>query len=119
MGGLPPNVSTRGDAPPSRSQAAREAGLSTDQRKTALRVARLPEKEFEDAIESDDPVTLTELAERGTVKKSPFDLGDRNPQDFKAATEAGGELRRLAEQEGDSCEQTNRAGDRPLPLPLT
>jgi hypothetical protein len=38
-------------------------------------VANIPEEEFEDAIESDDPVTLTALAERGTVKKSPFRRG--------------------------------------------
>jgi hypothetical protein len=37
----------RGGAPPSRTQAARDAGLSDDQRKTALRVATIPGQELE------------------------------------------------------------------------
>jgi hypothetical protein len=39
--------SGRGDAPPSRSQAARDAGLSRDQKRTALRVANVPAGERE------------------------------------------------------------------------
>jgi len=76
------NQNIRGDTSPkvTRTSAARDAGLSDDQRKTALRVANIPEEEFEEAVESDDPPTLTELAERGTIKKSPFDIGDRDPQ---------------------------------------
>ena len=60
-----------GEAPPryTRTQAARDAGLSDDQRKTALRMASIPERDFEEAIESEDLPTMTELAERGTVKK--------------------------------------------------
>jgi hypothetical protein len=50
-----------------RSQAAREAGLSTDQRNTALRVASIPPAEFEAAVESDKPPTVTELAEHAEV----------------------------------------------------
>jgi hypothetical protein len=38
-----------------RTQAARDAGLSDDQRKTALRVANVPEAVFEKAVESDNP----------------------------------------------------------------
>ena len=46
-----------GVAPPpiSRSQAVRDAGLSVDQRKTAIRVARIPKPEFEQAVESERP----------------------------------------------------------------
>ena len=51
--GAPPHVS--------RSQAARDAGLSKDQKVSALRVARIPESEFEAAVESDDPPTVTRL----------------------------------------------------------
>jgi hypothetical protein len=50
-----------------RSEMAEEAGLSERQRKTALRVAAIPEEEFEAAIESDNPLTLTQLAEIGTA----------------------------------------------------
>jgi hypothetical protein len=48
-----------------RSEAARDAGLSEHQRKSALRVASLPEKEFDAAIEATAPATVTALAERG------------------------------------------------------
>jgi len=39
--------------------------MSEDQRKTALRVANIPEDEFEAAVESDNPPTMTDLARRG------------------------------------------------------
>jgi hypothetical protein len=38
---------------------ARDAGLSTDQKNTALRVASIPPEEFEAAVESDKPPTET------------------------------------------------------------
>jgi hypothetical protein len=49
----------------SRTQAARDAGLSEHQQKTAIRVSRIPDDEFQEAIESDNPPTITALAERG------------------------------------------------------
>ncbi len=53
---------------------------------TAIRVANVPEPEFEQAIESEHPPTVTELAERGK-KPAAFDmLKGRDPKDFKAAT---------------------------------
>jgi hypothetical protein len=59
-----------GDLPPlTRTQAAENAGLSEHQRKTALRIAGLSREEFESAIESFSPPTITELAERGTARK--------------------------------------------------
>lgn len=54
----PPSISPR-------QEAARSAGLSPDQAKQAVRVANVPEEEFEADVESDDPPTVTELAERG------------------------------------------------------
>jgi hypothetical protein len=42
----------------SRKQAAADAGLSERQRVTALRVASIPEDEFEELVESDDPPTI-------------------------------------------------------------
>jgi hypothetical protein len=50
-----------------RKQAATDAGLSEHRRKTAIRVSRVPDPEFEGAVEADDPATVTSLAQRGTV----------------------------------------------------
>jgi len=61
QGGRPVNG---GGAPTvSRRQAAKAAGLSKDQQVTATRVARIPRDEFEAAVESDDPPTVTRLLE--------------------------------------------------------
>lgn len=64
-----------------RTQAADEAGLSERQRKTALRVADVPEPEFTSLVESDAPPTVTKLAEIGT-KKQLVDLKGRDPKEF-------------------------------------
>lgn len=52
-----------------RRAAAASVGLSERQQKTAQQVARIPEPIFEAAIESEDPPTITELAERGKQKR--------------------------------------------------
>ncbi len=82
-----------------REMAAADAGLSEHQRKTALRVASIPEQEFHDAVEAEIPPTVTQLAERGKqVKPKPaVELNGIPPADFARATEAGGTLRRFAE----------------------
>ncbi len=58
----------RGSCPPrlTQRQAASDAGLSKDQEKTAVRVAKVPDDQFEAAVEGDEPMTVdatTELAE--------------------------------------------------------
>jgi hypothetical protein len=53
---------------PSQRAAAAAAGMSERQQVTAVRVASIPAEEFEAAIESVKPPTVTALAERG--KKS-------------------------------------------------
>jgi hypothetical protein len=58
-----------GDAP-TITRAAKQAGLSRDQRVAALRVANVPADDFEDAVEADEPATVTELAERGGYPRS-------------------------------------------------
>jgi len=78
----------------SRNKAAREAGLSHRQQHTALRVARVNGEEFEDAVESEDPPTVTALAERGKKAAPKFDLHGRDPSQFAWATEALGWIRR-------------------------
>lgn len=80
-----------------RDRAAKEAGLSKGQRKQAQRVAAYSEADpngYEQAIESDNPATITELARRGTRKKPKtlFDLGGRSVKDFQAATALMGAL---------------------------
>lgn len=55
----------------SRKAAASDAGLSEHQRKQALRVANVPEPDFERAIESDTPPTVTALAARGVAHAEP------------------------------------------------
>ena len=41
----------------SRSSAARDAGMSDRQRVTALRVANIPEEQFNEAVEGENPPT--------------------------------------------------------------
>lgn len=58
-----------GDGPSSRSEAARNAGLSARQQKQAQRLASIPADDFEEMVESG--ATVTELADAGTMKKAP------------------------------------------------
>jgi hypothetical protein len=78
-----------------RIAVAEAAGLSERQRKTALRVASVPQEDFDRQVESDDPPTVTQLAEQG--KKSLVDLGTTRPKDFARATQALAQLRRFVE----------------------
>lgn len=80
----------------SQMQAAQNAGMSQRQKETAVRVANVPEADFEGAIESDDPPTVTALAEQGTNHRA-IDLKGRDPGDFRAATIYLGLMRRLRE----------------------
>jgi len=82
-----------------RSQAATDAGLTERQRKTALRVANLSADEFNAQVESDNPPTVTQLAELGKQSRPQplVDLGGIDPKDYARATEAQGTLRRFAE----------------------
>jgi hypothetical protein len=88
-----------GDTRLTRAQAAEDAGLSKRQKDTALRVASVPAEEFEEAIESDKPPTVTELAERGkqSQPKPLVDLEGRDREEFAASTRAQGAINRLVE----------------------
>lgn len=79
----------------SQREAAASAGLSEHQQLQAVRVANVPEPEFNAAVESDEPPTITKLAEQG--KKKLVDLGDSSPTDFAMATRALAQLKRFAE----------------------
>jgi hypothetical protein len=77
-----------------RAQAARAAGMSPRQQKTALQVASIPKAEFEAAVESENPPTVTELARRGT---KPSDTPAATPR--WVAREAAGRLRKAVDLE--------------------
>ena len=67
-----------GDAQ-SREEIAERSGISERQRKTAVRVANLPEEKFEAAIERPKPATVTQLAEMGRqIRAVPEDSFRRN-----------------------------------------
>lgn len=86
-----------------RAQAAKDAGLSNRQFKDAVRVAKVPATEFEEAIESDAPPSIEELAERGTKKKpAPLvDLQGVDPEDFNRSLHISAAINSLADQLAD------------------
>lgn len=97
-----------GGAPTSsQRQMASGAGFSKDQQVTAVRVANVPEDEFEESVASSRPPTVTALAERGTkVRPRPLvDIGDRDPEDFAVSTQGQGQLAHFAE----FCRETDAA----------
>lgn len=75
----------------SRADAAREAGMSKHQQMQAVRVANVPEDDFEEQVESPNPPTLSQLASQGTQKRQPepprpiIDLKGRDPREFNRA----------------------------------
>ena len=79
---------------PTRSEAATDAGLSPHQKKQAVRTANVPDDEFEQAVESEKPPTVTKLAEQGTKKRNIVDLGDRDPNTFNKAIHFVGMIER-------------------------
>jgi hypothetical protein len=72
-------------------QAAKAAGMSKDQQVAAVRVANVPDEEFEAAVEREHPATVTELAEMGKTARPKRDV----PPKFQEATYILGVLRPL------------------------
>ena len=97
-GGRPPSKNGKGGetgtprGTGSQKQAAKSAGMSKKQEVRARRVAVIPDDQFEEMIESDDPPSVTALAEAG--KKA---LTSPKPEGFKEATSFIGALRELDE----------------------
>jgi len=83
------------DGTVTRSQVAEQAGLSERQKVTALRVANIPAKDFEAAVESDSPPSLSALAQRGTLPR-PATFPDLLPADPAAKAAAHDRLRDFA-----------------------
>lgn len=88
-----------GAHPGSRGEAAEEAGISPHQAKQAIRVANVPEEEFDTQIESDNPPTITKLADQGKKPrtKTLIDLGGRDHSTFNGILHFVGDLRRAAD----------------------
>lgn len=84
--------------PPSKRQAAAGAGLSEKQQARAVAVANVPQEEFDAAVDSDSPPTVTELSKQGVHPREV--VGDSPPESFSAATDLIGAINRLA----DFCE---------------
>ena len=72
------------DTPINRKEAAREAGMSERQKVTALRVANVPEPVFHQAVESETPPTVTQLAEIGKQSKPTPPLTSSLPTSIAA-----------------------------------
>jgi len=89
-----------------RSTAGREAGLSEHQVKQGLRVASIPADEFEAAVESENPPTVTDLAARGTVSRPVAPTPAPTPADPREVAEATTLLRQFAA----FCNTTDAAG---------
>lgn len=75
---------------PSQKSVAAEAGISKHQLRQAVSVATVPADQFEAAIESDKPPTVTALAEMGKQSR-PL------PEGFTQATHLIGAVKRFAE----------------------
>lgn len=72
-------------SPSSQREAARNAGLSEYQQKTAVRVAAVPDEAFDALVESETPPTVTKLADMGRKPRPIIDLKGRDPDDFNKA----------------------------------
>lgn len=104
-----------GDHTFSRSEAAREVGLSKHQQVQATRVANVPEETFNELVEAEKPATITQLAEAGrkpATKSSPkpesqtlVDLGGRTHKEYNTALHFIGDVetyaRELSERDVD------------------
>lgn len=80
-----------------RTEAAAEAGLSERQKVTALRVASVDAEEFEAAIESPTPPTITEIAEAGRTRRPITPLNGRSASQFNRALHFVALVRRYAD----------------------
>lgn len=70
------NTERPGAGPWSQRQLAKDTGMSRAKMWRAMRVADLPKEEFEKLIESDNPPTVTVLAEMGRQHRD----GSRPPK---------------------------------------
>jgi hypothetical protein len=92
-----PRKNAGGASPVSQAEAGRQAGMSPDQIKDSVRVANVPDDDFERLVESDDPPSVTQLAELGkTSRPAPPPPEPPKPPGFAQATQFIGEVAQLA-----------------------
>ena len=92
-----------GARPSSRKEAAAAAGLSPHQHKQAIRVADVPEREFESQVESNKPPTISQLAQQGIKRPAPkpiIDLKGRDPGEFNRSLHFIAEIKEYANSIG-------------------
>ena len=106
----------KGGRPPvgSRKNLARSAGFSSHQAKQALRLASIPPEDFESAVESSSPPTVTSLASRGTQKKttSTAHLLGATSDDYHFGTHLFGALQRFVERSQEGTPTAAARGER-------
>ena len=74
-----------GDHTKSQADAAREAGFSKHQQVQAVRIAAIPEPDFEAQVEAPKPATLSQLAQQGIKPRPLVDHKGRDPKAFNRA----------------------------------
>ena len=104
---------------PSQTQVATKAGLSRHQRKQAVRVANVPAAEFEVAIESDSPATVTALAAMGTKVQAVGD-GSKLDREINEGTHisrkiAGGKFQKIWGRMGSRQIKNSKTAADPRP----
>ncbi len=82
-----PSENSEGAHTISQREAAAQAGLSRHQQTAAVRVANVPANDFEQAVESPAPPTVTRLADMGRrpAPRPVVDLKGRDPGEFNRA----------------------------------
>jgi hypothetical protein len=73
----------------SRKDAATQAGLSKDQAVQSIRVANVPEDDFEEQLESDNPPTVTALAEQGKKRRKMTPMEEKMAQGIPVYEQLG------------------------------
>ena len=102
-----------GDGGLTQGQAAKDAGMSERQQVTAVRVANVPDADFETQVESDSPPTVTALAEQGKKTRNLVDLQGRAPEEYSMATSAQAHLRDFAKFAGKTDPAVVARGTKP------
>lgn len=88
--------STGADTRLTQREAAERAGMSKRQEATARNVANVPDDDFERMVESDDPPSVTQLAELGKISRPAPPTEPPKPAGFAQATQFIGEVAQLA-----------------------
>jgi hypothetical protein len=75
-----------------RTDAAREAGMSDRQQKNAVRVANIPRQDFDKQVDQPKPPTISQLAQQGIKPRPLVDLKGRDPKAFNICLHFVGDI---------------------------